>query len=315
MIKVFIDGSSGTTGLRIKSRLMKRDDTELIVLPEEQRHSISSRGEAINNSDVTFLCLPDAEALTAVSLCNNSHTVIIDASTAHRTNPDFAYGFPELSKEHKNRIKLSKKISNPGCHATGFCAIIYPLIKNNVISPDYPVVAHSLTGYSGGGKKMIAEYENAERDIKYDSPCEYALSAAHKHLPEMKAVCGLSHEPAFNPIVADFYSGMMVCFPLTLRLAEKKITAAEIRELYAGHYENKGLIKVMPYMPKGTDDGMLYAGALSGTDGMIITVCGSDETVNVYASFCNLGKGASGAAIQNMNIAMGVDETKGLVIL
>ena len=314
MKKVFIDGSAGTTGLRIHERLASRDDIELITLPEELRKDASARSEAISASDVTFLCLPDDAAKEAVTLCKSDSTVIIDCSTAHRTNPDWAYGFSELSAEHEEKIKNSKRIANPGCHASGAIAILYPLIEHGILDSAYPFAIHSLTGYSGGGKKMIADYEAEERDEKFSSPCQYALTASHKHLPEIKSICKLDFAPAFNPIVSDFYSGMCVCVPIQMRLAQKKLSVAEMHALYTEHYKNSALISVAPLCDKGTPDGLIFSNSLSGKDSMQIIVSGNEYTMNIYALFCNLGKGASGAAIQNMNIAIGADPVKGLVL-
>ena len=314
MKTVFIDGSAGTTGLRIRERLAGRDDISLITLPDDLRKSESARSEAISSSSVTFLCLPDDAAREAVALCKNPETVIIDCSTAHRTDPAWAYGFPELSPEFEEKIRTSKRIANPGCHASGACAILYPLVRSGLVAPDYPFAIHSLTGYSGGGKKMIADYEADGRDEKFSSPCQYALSAAHKHLPEIKAVCGLDFAPAFNPIVSDFYSGMCVCVPIITRLAQKSISVEAIHALFCEHYAQSPVISVAPLCEKGTPDGLLFSNALSGLDSMEIIVSGSTETVNVYARFCNLGKGASGAAVQNMNIAIGADPVKGLLL-
>lgn len=312
MKKVFIDGQAGTTGLRINERLSGRDDIELITLPEELRKDAAARSEAISSSDVTFLCLPDDAAREAVTLCRNPETVIIDCSTAHRTNPDWAYGFPELSPEHEAKIKASKRIANPGCHASGAIAILYPLVSRGILDAAYPFAIHSLTGYSGGGKKMIADYEADGRDPKFDSPCQYALTASHKHLPEIKSVCGLDFAPAFNPIVSDFYSGMCVCVPIQMRLAKKPLSVAEVHALYSEHYADSALISVAPLCEKGTADGLIYSNTLSGRDSMRLIVSGNEYTVNIYSLFCNLGKGASGAAIENMNIAIGQDPVKGL---
>ncbi len=312
MKQVFIDGSAGTTGLRIHERLTERDDISLITLPEESRKDAEARSRAISSSDVTFLCLPDDAAREAVTLCKNDETVIIDCSTAHRTNPAWAYGFPELSPEFEAKIKASKRIANPGCHASGACAILYPLVAHGIVDAAYPFAIHSLTGYSGGGKKMIADYEAEGRDAKLDSPCQYALTASHKHLPEIKSVCGLDFAPAFNPIVSSFYSGMCVCVPLMTRLAKKAVTVEEVHALYSEHYKGSKIISVAPLCEKGTADGLIYSNSLSGLDSMTLIISGSEYTVNIYALFCNLGKGASGAAIQNMNIAIGADPVKGL---
>ena len=314
MKKVFIDGSAGTTGLRIHERLASREDIELITLPEELRKDAEARGRAISESDVTFLCLPDDAAREAVTLCKSDSTVIIDCSTAHRTNPDWAYGFPELSPDHEAKIKQSKRIANPGCHASGAIAILYPLVAHGILDADYPFAIHSLTGYSGGGKKMIADYEDAGRDTKFDSPCQYALTAAHKHLPEIKSVCSLDFAPAFNPIVSDFYSGMCVCVPVQMRLAKRQLSVAEMHALFTEHYKNSPIISVAPLCEKGTPDGLIFSNSLSGKDSMQIIVSGNEYTMNIYALFCNLGKGASGAAIENMNIAIGACPVKGLVL-
>lgn len=312
MKKVFIDGSAGTTGLRIHERLAEREDISLITLPEELRKDAAARSKAISSSDVTFLCLPDDAAREAVTLCKSDSTVIIDCSTAHRTNPDWAYGFPELSAAHAEKIKNSKRIANPGCHASGAIAILYPLVSRGILDAAYPFAIHSLTGYSGGGKKMIADYEADGRDSKYDSPCQYALTASHKHLPEIKSVCGLDFAPAFNPIVSDFYSGMCVCVPVQMRLAKKKLTVEEMHALYSEHYADSKIISVAPLCEKGTPDGLIFSNSLSGLDSMRLIVSGNEYTMNIYALFCNLGKGASGAAIENMNIAIGADPVKGL---
>jgi N-acetyl-gamma-glutamyl-phosphate reductase len=314
MKKVFIDGSAGTTGLRIRERLSSREDIELITLSEDERKDAGARSAAISASDVTFLCLPDDAAREAVALCSNPDTVIIDCSTAHRTNPAWAYGFPELSPEHEARIKASKRIANPGCHASGAIAILYPLISHGILDAAYPFAIHSLTGYSGGGKKMIADYEAEGRDVKFDSPCQYALTASHKHLPEIKSVCSLDYAPAFNPIVSDFYSGMCVCVPIQMRLAKAPLSVGEMHALYTEHYKNSPVISVAPLCDKGTPDGLIFSSSLSGSDSMQIIVSGNEYTMNIYALFCNLGKGASGAAIQNMNIAIGADPVKGLVL-
>lgn len=312
MKKVFIDGSSGTTGLRIHERLSSRSDISLITLPEELRRDPGAREHAISSSDVTFLCLPDDAAREAVALCKAPSTVIIDCSTAHRTDPAWVYGFPELSPEQQARLASAKRIANPGCHASGAIAVIYPLIAHGMLDASYPFVINSLTGYSGGGKRMIADYEAAERDECLASPCHYALSARHKHLPEIMAVCSLEHTPAFDPIVSDFYSGMCVCVPIHTRLAGRRMSVGEVHALYSEHYASSRVISVAPLCDKGTPDGLIFASSLAGRDSMRIIVSGNEDIVNIYALFCNLGKGASGAAIQNMNIAIGEDPVKGL---
>lgn len=303
MFKVFIDGSAGTTGLRIREMLGKRTDISLISLPEQLRKDVAARKEAINASDVTFLCLPDDAAREAVLLVENPDTVVIDASTAHRTAAGWAYGFPELSAAHRAAIAQGKRIANPGCYASGFIALVYPLVKAGLVAPDYPFVCHAVSGYSGAGKKGIAEYEAENRPPLYDTPRLYALSLSHKHLPEMKAVCGLSRTPVFNPYVCDYYCGMTVNVPLFADLLVKKTAAADIKALLAEHYAESAFISVGE-----EESGFISANTLNETNRMEILVNGNDERILLTARFDNLGKGASGAAIQNMNIALGLDE-------
>lgn len=306
MAKIFIDGSAGTTGLRIRERLAAREDIELILLSEEKRKDTEARREALNSADVAFLCLPDAAAIEAVSLVENPNTAIIDTSTAHRTAIGWEYGFAELSGR-RERIAASKRIANPGCHASGFVALIEPLVRAGMISSDAALTAYSLTGYSGGGKKMIAEYETDGRDVLFDAPRMYGLSQKHKHLPEMSAICGLANAPIFCPVVAPFYSGMEVTVPLFAKALGGDIE--RIREIYREYYTG-GLVG---FVENADEGGFLSAAALSGRDDMQITVCGNDDRILLVARFDNLGKGASGAAIQNMNILLGVDESIGLV--
>ncbi len=303
MFKVFIDGSAGTTGLRIREMLGKRTDISLISLPEQLRKDVAARKEAINASDVTFLCLPDDAAREAVLLVENPDTVVIDASTAHRTAAGWAYGFPELSAAHRAAIAQGKRIANPGCYASGFIALVYPLVKAGLVAPDYPFVCHAVSGYSGAGKKGIAEYEAENRPPLYDTPRLYALSLSHKHLPEMKAVCGLSRTPVFNPYVCDYYCGMTVNVPLFADLLVKKTAAADIRAFLAEHYAESAFLSVGE-----EESGYISANTLNETNRMEILVNGNDERILLTARFDNLGKGASGAAIQNMNIALGLDE-------
>ncbi len=307
MTKVFIDGSAGTTGLRIYERLNERQDIDLIILPDEIRKDTGARKEALNSADIAFLCLPDAAAIEAVSLVDNDKTAIIDTSTAHRVNPDWTYGFPELLKgSQRERIAKSKRVANPGCHASGFVALIEPLVKEGLLKSDVNLTCTSLTGYSGGGKKMIAEYESPEVDILLSAPRMYALTQQHKHLKEMKAVCGLENLPIFCPIVAPFYSGMEVTVPLFANQIKGGI--AEISEIYSSYYKN-GLVS---FNADSDEAGFLSACAFSGKDNMEITVCGNEERILLVSRFDNLGKGASGAAIQNMNVLLGVDESTGL---
>lgn len=303
MIKVFIDGSAGTTGLRIRGMLEKRADVSLITLSEEARKDTAARKDALNAADVAFLCLPDDAAREAVSLVENSDTIVIDASTAHRTSPAWAYGFPELSAQHRAAIAHGKRIANPGCYASGFIALVYPLIAAGIVSPDYPFVCHAVSGYSGAGKKGIAEYEAADRPACYDTPRLYALGQQHKHLPEMKAVCGLTRTPVFNPYVCDYYCGMTVNVPLFADLLAKRMTAEQLVEVYRAHYAGQRFVKV------GKEpSGYVSANTLNGTNDLEILVNGNEERILLTARLDNLGKGASGAAIQNMNIALGLDE-------
>ncbi len=306
MKKVFIDGSVGTTGLRIAERLVGRRDLTLLTLPEEKRKELAARKEALNSADIAFLCLPDDAAREAVSLMENENTVVIDASTAHRTLPDWAYGFPELSKAHREKIRSSKRIAVPGCHASGFIALVYPLIEAGVLPKDALLCCHSLTGYSGGGKKMIAEYESEERSPLLGAPRQYGLTQQHKHLKEMQAITGVDTAPAFCPIVGDFYSGMEVSVPLFA--SQIKGSIEDIKRIYAEKYQGD----IVSYEETLDDNGFLSAGKLSRKDGMKITVTGNGERILLVAVYDNLGKGASGAAIECMNIALGVDEKTGL---
>lgn len=311
--KIFIDGKEGTTGIEIFERLGKRDDIEILLIDEDKRKDLNERKKLINSSDITFLCLPDAAAIEAVSLVENPNTRIIDASTAHRTNPAWDYGFPELSKIHRENIAKSKRVANPGCYATGFISLVYPLVQAGVLPEDYPLTAHAVSGYSGGGKKMIATIEGEDKTFEMASPRQYALAQSHKHLPEMQAVCGLKYKPMFNPIVDDYYSGMVVSVPLVSRALSKSYTPADIHEILSGHYAGQHFVKVMELGAKETlADGFLPANTLAGTNNLQIFVCGSDEHILLASRLDNLGKGASGAAVQSMNIMMGIDEKVGL---
>ena len=308
--KIFIDGSEGTTGLRIHERFAGRDDIELLTISQELRKDTKERARLINQSDITFLCLPDDAARESVSLVENDHVRVIDTSTAHRTSEGWAYGFPELSGAHREHIKEGKRIAVPGCHATGFISLAYPLISSGLLSADYPVSAFSLTGYSGGGKKMIAEYEGSERATELDSPREYALSQQHKHLKEMKAITGLSREPLFSPIVADYYSGMVVTLPIYSEYLKNTPSPEELWQFFAEFYQGEQFIQVMPFGSEGK--GMMAGNACAGWDGLKIYVTGNTERVTLHAQFDNLGKGASGAAIQCLNIMLGCEEGRGL---
>lgn len=303
MTNVFIDGSAGTTGLRIADRLASRQDINLIRLPENLRKDLSARKEAINSADIVFLCLPDAAAVEAVSLVENPNVKIIDTSTAHRVNDDWAYGFAELSDEHREAIRNSRRVANPGCHASGFIASVYPLVKHGLIPADYPLTAYSLTGYSGGGKNLIAEYEDENRDIRHESHRIYGINLKHKHLPEMKKICGLTQNPVFSPILGDFYEGMATTILLP------GFSAEQVWECLNAHYAGQKLVSVTPL---GGDEAVIYASTLAGKDSIRIIVSGHENQTMVTALFDNLGKGASGAAIQNMNILLGIDESTGL---
>ncbi len=301
MKKVFIDGSAGTTGLRILERLSQRNDIELIRLSEELRKDSAARRKALNSADIAFLCLPDAASIEAVSMIDNPNTVVLDTSTAHRTNPDWAYGFAELSKEHYDKIASSKRIAVPGCHASGFIALTYPLVEKGIISKDVLLTCHSITGYSGGGKKMIAEYEGNDRSAFLGAPRQYGIAQSHKHLPEMNAVTGIVNKPIFSPIVADFYSGMEVTVPIFGGQLENGYTLADIKEVYKEKYNTD----IVFYQENADEEGFLGANALSGKDSMQICAYGNDDRIILVARYDNLGKGASGAALECMNISMG----------
>ncbi len=307
MTKVFIDGSAGTTGLRIYERLGARRDITLLTLPDDKRKDPEARKEMLHTADVAFLCLPDAAAIEAVALAEGSAVAIIDTSTAHRTNPAWVYGFPELTGK-RAAVKEAKRIANPGCHASGFVALVAPLVENGLLKPDARLTCTSLTGYSGGGKQMIAQYEAADRDPLLAAPRTYGLSQQHKHLKEMVAVCGLQQAPVFCPIVAPYYCGMEVSVPLFTEDVNGNV--ADIVACYRSYYTD-GLVH---YVDSADEGGFLSAAAFAGRDDMQLTVMGNDERVVLTARFDNLGKGASGAAIQNMNLLLGADESTGLTV-
>ena len=304
MTKVFIDGSAGTTGLRIHERLAGRTELELLALPAELRKDRIAREEILNEADIAFLCLPDAAAVEAAELVHGN-TVVIDTSTAHRTEPGWDYGFPELHGL-REKIAVSKRIGNPGCHASGFISLVEPLVHEGLISPDTALTCFSVTGYSGGGKSMIADYEGPERDTALDSPRQYALGQSHKHLKEMVKIPGLAVAPFFCPIVADYYSGMAVTVPLFRK--DLRGSVEDVKQLYQACYHS-AVVHYDEY-----SDGMIAGNAISGRDDMAITVAGNEDRILLISTFDNLGKGASGAAIQNMNIVLGLDETTGLVL-
>ena len=302
---IYIDGKEGTTGLQIYDRLSVRTDIELILIDEDKRKDPAERAKLINAADLVFLCLPDTAAREAVAMVDNDRTRIIDASTAHRTNPDWDYGFAELSDNHRARIIKSKRVANPGCHASGFISSVYPLVKAGVIPADFPLTAYSLTGYSGGGKKLIAEYEDPDRDPRHDSQRIYATGLTHKHLPEMQTVCGLTQPPVFSPILGDFYKGMATSVLLP------GFEAARVHETLAKHYAGQQLVTVAPL---GGDESVIYADTFAGRDSLRLLVCGHEKQTMVTALFDNLGKGASGAAVQNMNLMLGFEEAAGLTL-
>lgn len=305
MKKVFIDGYAGTTGLKIYERLSSRKDIQLLTLTEETRKDISARSDALNSADIAFLCLPDDAARESVSLIQNPNTAVIDTSTAHRVAPEWVYGLPEL-KGQREKIAASKRVANPGCHATGFIVLVAPLVDAGIVGANEVLSCFSLTGYSGGGKKMIAQYEAEGRDTLLDAPRQYGLTQNHKHIPEMAKVCGLKNAPVFCPVVADYFAGMEVTVGLN------GVSVKALKECYSEYYA-QGVVK----FTEGdtfSEGGFISAGAFAGRDDLEICVYGNDERALLVSRFDNLGKGASGAAIQNMNILLGVEETTGLVI-
>ena len=306
--KIYIDGKEGTTGLQIYERLGGRDDIELLLIDEDKRKDTEERRKFLNAADIAFLCLPDAAAREAVSLIENNTTRVIDASTAHRTDPDWDYGFAELSKAHREAIKNSKRVANPGCHASGFISSVYPLVANGIIAEDTALTCASLTGYSGGGKKMIAEYEGEKGGALY-SPRIYGLNLRHKHLPEMQLRCGLTRPPVFSPVVDDYYKGMATTISLHNDLLSCGKSAKAVWETLADYYRDQAFIHVAPL---GGETPMLAANTLAGRDTLTLVVCGNETHTTVTALFDNLGKGASGAAVQNMNLMLGFPETTGL---
>lgn len=311
-IKVFIDGQEGTTGLKIQSRLQGRDDLKVISIAEGDRKNPEARLEMMRQADISFLCLPDAASREIVHKANKNLR-ILDTSTAHRTDPNWIYGFPELDRSQRKKIMESYRVAVPGCHATGFISLVKPLVSLNMIDKDYPLVCHSLTGYSGGGKSMIAQYENESRSQSLESPRQYGLEQNHKHLAEMTAVTGISSNPAFYPIVADYFSGMLVTITLHRRLMAKRQDQAAIRNAIADYYRGQPMIRVKEPDEK-PPDGFMAANAMSGTDGLEIFVLGNEELITLMARYDNLGKGASGAAIQCMNIMLDLPEDKELVL-
>ena len=310
MKKVFIDGKAGTTGLRIYERLAERADLEIILLSDDERKSPEARKRALNAADIAFLCLPDDAAREAVSMIENENTVVLDTSTAHRTDPSWCYGFPELSAEFEAKLKAAKRIAVPGCHASGFISLVYPLVESGMLGSDALICCHSLTGYSGGGKKMIAEYESDERDVLLDAPRQYGITQMHKHLKEMKAITGIDEAPCFSPIVSDFYSGMLVTVSIFKSQLKAGFGIDDIKSLYAEKYNGE----IVKYVESFDEGGFMAANAVAGKDIMLVTVAGNEDRIQLTALYDNLGKGASGAAIQCMNMKLGVDKTTGLVL-
>lgn len=306
---VYIDGKDGTTGLQIYDRLSVRSDIELLLIDEEKRKDAQARKACINQADIVFLCLPDAAAREAVAMVENPATRVIDASTAHRTAPGWVYGFPELKAGQKEAIANAKWVANPGCHATGFISVVYPLIAAGVLPAHADLTCFSLTGYSGGGKKMIAQYEAADRGAELSSPCPYGLGQGHKHLPEMQTICGLAKPPVFVPVVDDYYKGMATTVMLHMSQLTGVSSLQQVQEIYQAHYAGQKLVQVAP----DTDTAKLYANAKAGSNSLSIVAAGNDGQFTVTALFDNLGKGASGAAVQNMNLMLGLEETTGLI--
>ena len=310
---VFIDGQHGTTGLKINERLNGRNDIELIEITEADRKDLTTREKLLNEADIVFLCLPDDAARQSVGLIKNKSVCVIDGSTAHRVAEGWVYGLPELKKEQRNLIKNSKRISVPGCHATGFIAMLYPLVARGIVSPDYPVTCHTTAGYSGGGKAMIADYQGENVPDYIKNPRPYSLALNHKHIPEMTKITGLAHAPIFAPTVVNVYNGEIISIPLVVPNLQKKLTAAEMRAVLAEYYAGEQFIKVMPYPADDyLKNGYMTFTDCNGTNNLEIFVFGNDERILLSARFDNLGKGASGAAVQNMNIILGVDEGTGL---
>ena len=306
---VYIDGKDGTTGLQIYDRLSVRSDIQLLLIDEEKRKDPQARKACINQADIVFLCLPDAAAREAVAMVENPATRVIDASTAHRTAPGWVYGFPELKAGQKEAIANAKWVANPGCHATGFISVVYPLIAAGVLPAHADLTCFSLTGYSGGGKKMIAQYEAADRGAELSSPCPYGLGQGHKHLPEMQTICGLAKPPVFVPVVDDYYKGMATTVMLHMSQLTGVSSLQQVQEIYQAHYAGQKLVQVAP----DTDTAKLYANAKAGSNSLSIVAAGNDGQFTVTALFDNLGKGASGAAVQNMNLMLGLEETTGLI--
>lgn len=312
--KIFVDGSEGTTGLQINERLALREDLDILNIEPDKRKEPSERKRLLNNADIVFLCLPDAAAMEAVALIDNPAVKVIDASTAHRTNSGWAYGLPELSRNHRNNIRNSSRVSVPGCYATGFISIVYPLVSGGIVPRDYPITSHAVSGYSGGGKKLIGQFEASEGN-PFESPQLYALGLTHKHIPEMTAISGLNSAPIFSPVVCPYYKGMSVCVPLYKKLLNKSYSKENIHDFLCEHYSNEKFIRVMPLgIEKDYPNSFIGATRLNNTNYLEIYVSGNDEQVIIVSVLDNLGKGSSGAAVQNMNIMLGLSEDEGLMV-
>lgn len=316
--KVYIDGKDGTTGLQIYDRLAARSDIDLLLIDEAKRKDTAERKKLMDAADIVFLCLPDAAAIEAVTLAENPNTRIIDASSAHRTDPAWDYGFPELSPAHREAIRTSKRVANPGCHATGFISIVYPLVAMGLLPKDAALSCFSLTGYSGGGKKMIAQYESEDKSPNMYSPAIYGVTQAHKHLPEMQKICGLNSKPVFSPIVDDYYKGMATTVPLHMGQLRGVTALHDVWARLYDYYRGQKLVRVAGDPTDGEGgieaDSKLYGAAKAGTDSLSLIMAGNDRQFTVTALFDNLGKGASGAAVQNMNLMLGFPETEGLAV-
>lgn len=313
--KIYIDGKEGTTGLQIYDRLGKRDDIDLLLIDESKRKDTDERKKFLNAADIVFLCLPDAAAREAVSLIDNENTRIIDASTAHRVAPGWDYGFPELSSAQRARIAASKRVANPGCYATGFISLVHPLLVGGVLPQDAQISAHAVSGYTGAGKQAIGAYEKTPLPLDLESPRQYALTLSHKHLPEMQQISGLSVSPIFSPMICSYPQGMLVSIPLHMSQFSSKMTPEMLLDVYQAHYAGAKFVSVMPLCGETVlDDGFLPANALANTNMLEIFVCGNQQQVILTARLDNLGKGASGAAVQNMNLMLSLPEETGLCV-
>ena len=310
---VFVDGQHGTTGLKIRERLDRRNDIEVLEITEDKRKDPEVKRKLLNEADIVFLCLPDDAARESVSLIKNDKVCVIDGSTAHRVTEGWAYGLPELKKGQRDLIRKSKRIAVPGCHATGFVLMLYPLVAQGIVAPDYPVTSHTVAGYSGGGKAMIADYHDPKAPDFIKNPRPYSLALNHKHIPEMQKIVGLVRPPIFAPTVVNVYAGEIISIPLVPAYLKKKMEAAEIREALAEYYAGEKFVKVMPFPADSyLKNGFLTFTDCNGTNNLEIFVFGSKDRILVSARFDNLGKGASGAAVQDMNIVLGVEESTGL---